>query len=90
MAPPKSSQLEGLKIRNPPIVWTADNRQLISQLFTILEENDLIQKGIWPRKREHGNKSKTVNYRNLARKLFVQETDIGNCLEGPKVLAITG
>ncbi len=90
MAPPKSSQLEDPKIRNPPIVWTADNRRLIYQLFTILEENNSIQKGIWPRKGEHGNKSKAVNYRNLARKLFAQETDIGNRLEDPKVLAHYG
>ena len=88
MAPPKSSQVE--KIRNPPIVWTADNRRLIYQLFTILEENSSIRKGIWPRKGEHGNKSKTVNYRNLARKLFAQETDIGNRLDDPKVLAHYG
>lgn len=38
-------------------------------------------------KREHSNKSKIVNYRNLARKLFAQETDIGNYLEDLKVLA---
>lgn len=90
MAPPKSSQLEGPKIRNLPIIWTANNRRLIYQLFTILEENNLIRKGIWPRKGEHGNKSKTVNYKNLARKLFAQETDIGNSLEDPKVLAHYG
>ena len=88
MAPPKSSQVE--KIRNPSIVWTADNQRLIYQLFTILEENSSIQKGIWPRKGEHGNKSKTVNYRNLARKLFAQETNIGNRLDDPKVLAHYG
>lgn len=87
MAPPKSSQLEGPKIRNPLIVWTADSRRLIYQLFTILEENNSIRKDIWPQK---GNKSKTVNYRNLARKLFAQETDIGNRLEDPKVLAHYG
>lgn len=90
MAPPKSSQLEGPKTRNPPIVWTADNPRLVYQLLTILEENSSIRKGIWPRKGEHGNKSKTVNYRNLARKLFAQETDIGNRLEDPKVLAHYG
>lgn len=90
MAPPNPSQLEGPKIRYPPIVWTADNRRLTYQLFTILEENNSIQKGIWPRKGEHGNKSKTVNYRNLARKLFAQEMDIGNRLEDPKVLAHYG
>lgn len=45
MAPPKSSQLEDPKIRNPPIVWTADNRRLIYQLFIILEENNSIRKG---------------------------------------------
>ena len=87
MAPPKSSQVERPKLRNPPIVWTADNRRLIYQLFTILEENNLIQKGIWLRKREHSKKSKTINYRNLARKLFAQETDIGNRLDDSKVLA---
>lgn len=87
MAPPKFSQLESSKIRNPPIVLVADNRRLIYQLFTILEENNLIQKGIFVQKREYSNKSKIVNYKNLARKLFAQETDIDNFLDNLKVLA---
>lgn len=60
---------------------------MIYQLFRILEENNLIKKGIWPQKREYGNKSKIVNYKNLAKKLFTQKTNIGNCLDNLKVLA---
>lgn len=38
-------------------------------------------------KGEYGIKSKTVNYRNLTKKLFAQEIDISNCQDDPKVLA---
>lgn len=86
MALLKSSQLKDLKIRNSSIVWTIDNWQLIFQLFTILEENNLIQKGIWLQEERYGNKSRTINDKNLVTKLFIQETDIGNCLKNLKVL----
>lgn len=47
----------------------------------------MIKKNIWPQKGKHGNKSKEVNYRNLARKLFAQEADISDCLKDPIVFA---
>lgn len=80
MPPSKSSQAEGSKVRYPPIVWAADSRRLVHQLFTVLEENSSIRKGIWPRKGEHGSKSKSANYKSLARKLFPQESEIGDRL----------
>ena len=90
MPPPKSSQAEASKVRYPPIVWAADSRRLVHQLFTVLEENSSIRKGIWPRKREHGSKSKSANYKSLAKKLFAQEPEIGDRLEDSKVLTHYG
>lgn len=52
-----------------------------------MEENSSIRKGIWPRKGEHGSKSKNANYKSLAKKLFAQEPEIGDRLEDSKVLA---
>lgn len=43
---------------------------LIYQLSIILEEDNLIQKDIWPQKREYNNKLKIINYKNLAKKLL--------------------
>lgn len=41
-------------------------------------------------KKKYGNKLKTVNYRNLVKKLFAQETNISNCLNNLKVFAHYG
>lgn len=45
----------------PIVIWSANNKRLIWMIFTILEEDDTIRRGIWPQKGNH--------YKNLAQEV---------------------
>ena len=45
-------------------------------IFTVLEEDDTIRRGIWPRKGDSvSGKSKSTHYKNLAQKVRVSEPE---------------
>lgn len=55
----------------PLVAWNVDDKRLVKEIFTILEKNNTIQKGIWPRKEENSEeKSKISYFKALAKKLF--------------------
>ena len=69
----------------PLVAWNADDKRLVKEIFMILEENSIIQKGIWPRKGENsGGKSKICHFKALARKLFQGKFQIKNLLKEDK------
>lgn len=60
----------------PTVVWSANNKRLIWIVFTVLEEDDTIRRGIWPRKgASESGKSKSTHYKNLAQKVRVSEPE---------------
>lgn len=60
----------------PTVVWSANNKRLIWMIFTVLEEDDTIRQGIWPRKGDSvSGKSKSTHYKNLAQKVLVSEPE---------------
>lgn len=75
----------------PPVAWNADDKRLVKEIFTILEENSTIRKGIWPRKGGNsGGKSKISHFKALARKLFQGEPQIKNLLKEDKAVTHYG
>ena len=75
----------------PPVAWNADDKRLVKEIFTILEENSTIRKGIWPRKGENsGGKSKISYFKALARKLFQSEPQIKDLLKEDKAVTNYG
>lgn len=55
---------------------SANNKRLIWMIFTALEEDDTIRRGIWPRKGDSvSGKSKSTHYKNLAQKVRVSEPE---------------
>ena len=49
------------------VIWSANNKWFIWMIFTILEEDNTIRRGIWPQKVDTvSGKSKTTHYKNLA------------------------
>ena len=75
----------------PPFPWNADDKRLVKEIFTILEENSTIRKGIWPRKGENsGGKSKISHFKALARKLFQSDQQIKDLLKEDKAVTHYG
>lgn len=75
----------------PTIAWNADGKRLIHKLFNVLEENNTIRRGIWPRRGEATSGStKTVHRKNIAKKLLRAEPKFKNLLENPKALTHYG
>lgn len=75
----------------PPVAWNADDKRLVKEIFTILEENSSIRKGIWPRKGENsGGKSKISHFKALAKKLFQNEPQIRDVLKEEKAVTHYG
>lgn len=75
----------------PPVAWNADDKRLVKKIFTILEENSSIRKGIWPRKGENsGRKSKISHFKALAKKLFQNEPQIKNHLKEERAVTHYG
>ena len=71
--PPKKSKSESLY---PTVIWSANNKRLIWMIFTVLEEDDTIRRGIWPRKGDTvSGKSKATHYKNLAQKVLATEPE---------------
>lgn len=58
------------------MIWSANNKRLIWMIFTVLEEDDIIQRGIWPRKGDVvSRKLKATHYKNLAEKVLASEPE---------------
>ena len=75
----------------PLVAWNADDKQLVKEIFTILEENSSIRKGIWPRKEENfKRKFKISHFKALAKKLFQNEPQIKNILKEEKAVTHYG
>ena len=75
----------------PPVAWNAKDKQLVKEIFTILEENSAIRKGIWPRRGENsGGKSKISHFKILAKKLFQNEPVIKTFLKDEKAITHYG
>ena len=75
----------------PPVSWNADDKRLVKEIFTILEENSIIRKGIWPRKEENSRKKLKISYfKALARKLFQSDPQIKDFLKKDKVVTYYG
>ncbi|MCJ1344479.1 hypothetical protein MMC31_002682 [Peltigera leucophlebia] len=71
----------------PPIAWNAEDKRLVKEIFTILEKNSTIQKGIWLHRGENfGGKSKISHFKILARKLFQNELQIKDFLKEEKAV----
>lgn len=75
----------------PSIPWSADNRRLISELLTILQQDAYLRKGLWPHQGETPlAQSKATNQRFLAKKLLRNEPSIMNYLSDPTAVAYYG
>lgn len=75
----------------PPVAWNAEDKRLVKEIFTILEENSTIRKGIWPRRGENsGGKSKISHFKILAKKLFQNESQIKDFLKDEKAVTHYG
>lgn len=75
----------------PSIPWSADNRRLISELLTILQQEVYLRKGLWPHRGETPlAQSKATNQRYLAKKLLRNEPSIMNYLSDPTAVIYYG
>ncbi len=71
----------------PPVAWNAEDKRLVKEIFTILEENSTIRKGIWSQRGENsGRKSKIFHFKILAKKLFQNESQIKDFLKDEKAV----
>lgn len=62
--------------------WKLDDKQLIKEIFRILEENNAIQKSIWPLKTQNSKtKSKISHFETLAKELLQDEPKIKDFLK---------
>lgn len=69
------------------IAWNVEDKQLVKEIFTILKENSIIQKRIWPRKRENfRKKSKIAYFKILTQKPFQNKPQIKDFLKEKKAL----
>lgn len=58
----------------PTVIQRANTKQLIWIIFIVLKEDNIICRGIWPRKGNSiSEKSKLTHYKNLAQKVLVFE-----------------
>lgn len=62
--PSKKSKLESLYLI---VIWSANNKWLIWMIFRVFEEDNIIRRGIRPRKSDTvSEKSKATHYKNTA------------------------
>ncbi len=75
----------------PPVACNAEDKPLVKEIFTILEKNSAIRKGIWPRRGENsGGKSKISHFKILAKKLFYNKLAIKTFLKDEKAVTHYG
>lgn len=75
----------------PVILWTADNKHLIQEIFNILHDNNTIKRGIWPQRGKLiSSHNKAIYQKNLAEKLLKDEKKIMPLLKDSKALTHYG
>ena len=73
------------------VLWSANNKRLVFKLFDVLETNDNLQRGIWPRKGDNvSGSNKVVVRKNIAKKLLETKAKYKHLMKDPQALTHYG